>query len=99
MKGGDRGRAFREVSRSAQATAGKAELYRRVVASQSYPVQIVWAAQDPAMPVDTYGERAQAAAGLAYAGAQGVATTQLVSSAHEVAVSQGLVPGGPSLAR
>ena len=35
----------------------------------------------------------------AYAGAQGVATTQLVSSAHEVAVSHGLVPGGPSLAR
>jgi hypothetical protein len=36
---------------------------------------------------------------LAYAGALGVATSQLVSSAHEVAVSQGLVPGGPSLAR
>ena len=40
-----------------------------------------------------------AESGAAYAGAQGVATTQLVSSAHEVAVSQGLVPGGPSLAR
>lgn len=65
MKGGDRGRAFREVSRSAQATAGKQELYRRVVASRSYPVQIVWAAEDPAMPVGTYGEKARAAAGLA----------------------------------
>jgi CelD/BcsL family acetyltransferase involved in cellulose biosynthesis len=31
--------------------------------------------------------------------AQGVATIQLVSSGQEVAVSQGLVPGGPSLAR
>ncbi len=65
MKGDDRGRAFRKVSRSAQATAGKAELYRGVVASQSYPVQIVWAAQDPAMPAGTYGEKARAAAGLA----------------------------------
>jgi hypothetical protein len=31
--------------------------------------------------------------------AQGVATTQLVSSAQRVVVSQGLVPGGPLLAR
>jgi haloalkane dehalogenase len=65
MKGADRGRAFRKVSRSAQATAGKAELYRRVVASRSYPVQIIWADQDPAMPAGTYGEKARAAAGLA----------------------------------
>ena len=47
MKGDDRGRAFLKVSRSAQATAGKQELYRRVVGSRSYPVQVVWAAQDP----------------------------------------------------
>ena len=32
--------------------------------SRSYPVQVVWAAQDPAMPVGTYGEKARAAAGL-----------------------------------
>jgi pimeloyl-ACP methyl ester carboxylesterase len=65
MKRDDRGRAFLRVSRSAQATAGKQELYRRVVGSRSYPVQIVWAAQDPAMPAGTYGEKARAAAGLA----------------------------------
>ena len=53
MKGDDRGRAFRKVSRSAQATAEKQELYREVVGSRSYPVQIVWAAEDPAMPVGT----------------------------------------------
>jgi pimeloyl-ACP methyl ester carboxylesterase len=64
MKGNDRGRAFLKVSRSAQATARKQELYRRVVGSRSYPVQVVWAAQDPAMPVGTYGEKARAAAGL-----------------------------------
>lgn len=28
-------------------------------------VQVLWAAQDPAMPIGTYGERARAAAGLA----------------------------------
>jgi haloalkane dehalogenase len=65
MKGDDRGRAFRKISRSAQATAGKQDLYRRVVASPSYPVQIIWAAQDPAMPIGTYGEKVRAAAGLA----------------------------------
>jgi haloalkane dehalogenase len=65
MKGDDRGRAFLKVSRSAQATAEKQALYRQVVGSRSYPVQIVWAAQDPAMPAGTYGEKARAAAGLA----------------------------------
>jgi haloalkane dehalogenase len=43
---------------------GEQELYRRVVGNRSYPVQVVWAAQDPAMPVGTYGEKARAAAGL-----------------------------------
>ena len=65
MKGDDRGRAFLKVSRSARATAEKQELYRQVARSRSYPVQVVWAAQDPAMPADTYGEKARAAAGLA----------------------------------
>jgi len=65
MKGDDRGRAFLKVARSAQATAEKQELYRQVAGSRSYPVQVVWAAQDPAMPAATYGERARAAAGLA----------------------------------
>ena len=65
MKRGDRGRAFRRVSRSAQTTAGKQQQYRQVVGSGSYPVQVVWAAQDPAMPIGTYGEKARAAAGLA----------------------------------
>ena len=65
MKGDDRGRAFLKVSRSAQATAEKQGLDRQVVGSRSYPVQVVWATEDPAMPVGTYGEKARAAAGLA----------------------------------
>lgn len=32
--------------------------------SRSYPVQVVWAAQDPAMPISTYGAKARAAACL-----------------------------------
>jgi haloalkane dehalogenase len=64
MKGDDRGRAFPKVSRSAQTTEEKQELYRRVVGSRSYPVQVVWAVQDPAMPAATYGEKARTAAGL-----------------------------------
>lgn len=52
------------VSRGAETTADKQRLYRAVVGSAAYPVQIVWGAQDPAMPVDTYGERARLAAGL-----------------------------------
>jgi haloalkane dehalogenase len=64
MKGDDRGRAFLKVSRSAQTTPGKQELYRRVLKNRSYPVQVIWAVHDPAMPVATYGEKARAAAGL-----------------------------------
>jgi pimeloyl-ACP methyl ester carboxylesterase len=64
MKGNDRGRAFLKVSRSAQTTAEKQQLYRRVAGSRAYPVQVIWAAQDPAMPARTYGEKARAAAGL-----------------------------------
>ncbi|MGO8956666.1 MAG: alpha/beta fold hydrolase [Streptosporangiaceae bacterium] len=64
MKGNDRGRAFLKVSRSAETTPEKQALYRQVVGSRSYPVQVVWAVQDPAMPVGSYGEKARAAAGL-----------------------------------
>jgi haloalkane dehalogenase len=64
MKGDDQGRAFLRVARSAETTAAKQELYRRVVRSPSYPVQVIWAVQDPAMPIATYGEKARAAAAL-----------------------------------
>lgn len=65
MKGDDRGHAFLKASRSAETTAPKQEMYRRVVGSASYPVQIVWGAQDPAMPIAKYGEAARVAAGIA----------------------------------
>lgn len=64
MKGDDRGRAFLRIMRSTERTPEKQALYRRAVRDVPYPVQIVWAADDPALKLAEYGERAQAATGL-----------------------------------
>ncbi|HEU5441144.1 MAG TPA: alpha/beta fold hydrolase [Ktedonobacterales bacterium] len=64
MKGDDRGRAFLRIMRSTERTPEKQALYRRAVRDVPYPVQIVWAADDPALKLAEYGERARAAAGL-----------------------------------
>jgi haloalkane dehalogenase len=50
--------------RSTERTPQKQARYRSVLHDGSYPVQIVWAADDPALPLQTYGEKARAAAGL-----------------------------------
>ena len=39
-------------------------LYRGVVSDRSRPVQVVWAADDPALPLASYGEKARRAAHL-----------------------------------
>lgn len=64
MKGDDRGRAFLRIMRSTERTPEKQVLYRRAVRDVPYPVQIVWAADDPALKLAEYGERARVAAGL-----------------------------------
>jgi pimeloyl-ACP methyl ester carboxylesterase len=64
MRGEDRGRAFLEVMRSTERTPEKQALYRSVVGSVRYPVQVVWAKDDPALKLDVYGEKARAATGL-----------------------------------
>ena len=64
MKGDDRGRAFLKVMRSTERTPEKQALYRSVVRDVPYPVRVVWAKNDPALKVSTYGEQARAAAGL-----------------------------------
>lgn len=64
MKGGDRGRAFLKVMRSTERTPEKQALYRSTVRDVPYPVRVVWAKNDPALKVSTYGEQARAAAGL-----------------------------------
>jgi len=63
LKGPDQGRAFLQVMRRTERTREKQDLYRRAVRGP-YPVQIVWAEDDPALELAVYGERARAAAGL-----------------------------------
>jgi pimeloyl-ACP methyl ester carboxylesterase len=64
MKGPDRGRAFLQIMRSGERTPGKQARYRAAVRGVQYPVQAVWAADDPTMTLAVYGEKARAAAGL-----------------------------------
>ena len=64
MRGSDGGKGFLRTSRGAQRTAEKQALYRRVVSNPSYPVTVIWAKDDPAMPLAKYGEQARQAAGL-----------------------------------
>lgn len=64
MKGPDHGRAFLRIMRSSERTAAKQARYRAAVRNVPYPVQAIWAADDPAMTLAVYGEKARAAAGL-----------------------------------
>jgi pimeloyl-ACP methyl ester carboxylesterase len=64
MRGADGGRAFLRVMRSTERTPEKQALYRSAVRDVPYPVQVVWAADDPALKVGVYGEQARRAAGL-----------------------------------
>ena len=66
MKGEDGGRSFLQVMRSTERTPEKEALYRAAVRDERYPVQVVWAADDPALKAGVYGERARAAAGLSH---------------------------------
>jgi haloalkane dehalogenase len=64
IKGPDNGRAFLEIMRSSERTPAKQARYRAAVRDVPYPVQAVWAADDPTMTLAVYGEKARAAAGL-----------------------------------
>ena len=65
IKGPDHGRAFLQIMRITERTVAKQARYRAAVRNVPYPVQAVWAADDPAMTLAGYGEKARAAAGLA----------------------------------
>lgn len=65
VKGTDHGRAFLRIMRSTERTLAKQARYRAAVRDVPYPVQAIWAAQDPAMTLAVYGEKARAAADLA----------------------------------
>ena len=64
MRGDDNGRAFLRVMRSADQSPAKQALYRGVVGDRSRPVQVIWAADDPALALASYGEKARRAAHL-----------------------------------
>jgi haloalkane dehalogenase len=64
MRGDDGGRSFLKIMRSTEPTPEKEALYRSTVRDVPYPVQVVWAAEDPALKLGVYGEQARAAAGL-----------------------------------
>jgi pimeloyl-ACP methyl ester carboxylesterase len=64
MKLADGGRAFLRIMRSTETTPTKQALYREAVSGTRYPVQVIWAANDPALKLASYGEQARAAAGL-----------------------------------
>ncbi len=60
----DGGRAFLRIMRGFERTAVKRDLYRAVLASDRYPVQVIWGTRDPALKVDIHGEAARRAAGV-----------------------------------
>jgi len=64
MRGDDRGRAFLKIMRSTERTPAKDALYLSAVRDVPYPVQVVWAKDDPGLKLSVYGERARAATGL-----------------------------------
>lgn len=64
LKRQDGGRAFLQIMRSFERTPEKSALYRSVVGSDRYPVQVVWGEQDTTLRVDGQGEQARRAAGL-----------------------------------
>ena len=65
LKREDGGRAFLRIMRGFERTPEKQALYRAAVHAVSYPVQIVWGAEDPALKLAVHGEAARRAAGLA----------------------------------
>jgi pimeloyl-ACP methyl ester carboxylesterase len=65
IKGRDQGHAFLRVMRSSERTPEKQARYRAAVRDVPYPVQAIWAADDPTMTLAVYGEKARAAADLA----------------------------------
>jgi haloalkane dehalogenase len=63
LKRGDRGRAFLKIMRGFQRTREKRDLYVGALRNGSYPVQVVWGADDPALPLERHGADARRAAG------------------------------------
>lgn len=65
LKRGDGGRAFLQIMRGFERTRAKRDLYSSVVASDRYPVHVLWGADDPALKAGLHGEIARRVAGAA----------------------------------
>ena len=64
LKHPDGGRAFLRIMRGFERTRAKRDLYVSTLRDVTYPVQIVWGADDPALKLAVHGEQARLAAGL-----------------------------------
>lgn len=60
----DGGAAFLKIMQSFETTRAKRERYVAAIRGTPYPVQIVWARDDPALSIQVYGEQARRASGL-----------------------------------
>jgi pimeloyl-ACP methyl ester carboxylesterase len=59
LKLGDGGRAFLKTMRGFETTHAKGRLYASVLRDATFPIQVVWGANDPALKLSVYGERAR----------------------------------------
>ena len=64
LKRDDGGRAFLKIMRGFERTRAKQDLYVGALRDVPYPVQVVWGAKDPALPLEKHGEATRRAAGL-----------------------------------
>lgn len=64
LRRGDGGAAFLKIMRGFERTREKQETYLKVLARGTYPVQVVWGEDDPALPLAEQGEAARRAAGV-----------------------------------
>jgi haloalkane dehalogenase len=63
LKRDDGGRAFLRIMRGFERTADKRRLYEGVVRDVSYPVQVLWGVDDPALKIGVHGESLRRATG------------------------------------
>jgi pimeloyl-ACP methyl ester carboxylesterase len=64
IRRGDGGRAFLKIMRGFELTAEKERFLRDGLAARTYPAQVAWGADDPALPLATRGEEVRAALGV-----------------------------------
>ena len=64
LKRNDGGKAFLRIMRGFERTREKQDLYVSALSNVPYPVQVIWGADDPALPIGSRGEEARRAAGV-----------------------------------